>query len=152
MNISSLEAGRTLCELSGWTVTCLNLQKILYFAHMIHLGKTDGAPLVSDHFEAWMYGPVAPKLYRRVKIYGTEPVGDVFWEKSVPEGSLAYEILDETMTAMKDLSGGQLISLTHWEHGAWAEVYEGGQGGIPIPNALILEEYRARQRQKNASP
>ena len=151
MAISSLQAGRTLCELSGWTVSNLRLQKILYLAHMIHLGKTDGVPLVSDHFEAWMYGPVAPNLYRRVKVYGREAVGDVFWEKSVQEGRPEFETLRETMTATRNLSGAQLISLTHWEHGAWHKAYQGGKRGIVIENDLILEEYRARQRQESAS-
>jgi len=43
----------------GWKITNLALQKLLYFAHGIHLTKTK-EPLVSGYFEAWQYGPVQP--------------------------------------------------------------------------------------------
>jgi uncharacterized phage-associated protein len=57
----------------GWTITNLALQKLLYFAHGIHLTKTK-RPLVSGYFEAWQYGPVHPAVYRAFKPSGSAPI------------------------------------------------------------------------------
>ncbi len=143
--VSSIDAGKTLCELSGWAVSNLQLQKILYLAHMLHLGRFR-KPLINDGFQAWEYGPVAPNLYHRVKGFGSLPIEKmIFWEKGVVEGSTQFDLLHETMTALKNLTGAQLVSLTHWEKGAWYQRYRGGKRGIPMPDDLIKEEYSARQ-------
>ena len=145
---SSIAAGATLCRLSGWSVSNLRTQKLLYIAHMLHLGR-HGAPLISDHFEAWMYGPVAPRLYRRIRGFGSDPVEDVFFKgENVPEATSQYDLLAETVEAMGQLSSGHLVSLTHWNQGAWSQIYKDGERGDPIPNTLILREYHARQRQQ----
>ena len=143
--VSSIDAGKTLCELFR-------------------------KPLINDGFQAWEYGPVAPNLYHRVKGFGSGLGGVqsstaenivscthapsrqvlpiqkmIFWEKGVVEGSTQFDLLHETMTALKNLTGAQLVSLTHWEKGAWYQRYRGGKRGIPIPDDLIKEEYSARQ-------
>ena len=148
--ISSIDAGKTLCELSGWAVSNLQLQKILYLAHMLHLGRI-GKPLINDGFQVWEYGPVAPNLYHRVKGFGSQPIQKmIFWEKGVEKGSTQFALLNETMTAMKDLTGARLVSLTHWEKGAWYQTYRGGRRGIPISDDLIMKEYNARQNELDA--
>lgn len=57
MTVSSIDASKTLCELSGWQTSNLRLQKLLYIAHMYYMrgGKGD---LVRENFEAWKFGPV----------------------------------------------------------------------------------------------
>ena len=68
MAIDTFQAAKYLAKKSGWKYTNLELQKLLYIAHMIHLGKT-GEPLFEDAFEAWNYGPVIPGLYYFLKSY-----------------------------------------------------------------------------------
>ncbi len=67
MAISVLDAANHLCEKSEWTLTQLELQKLLYLSHMIHLGFYK-SPLVYGDFEAWEFGPVHPELYKIVRI------------------------------------------------------------------------------------
>lgn len=43
---------------SGKPVTQMQLQKMVYFAHGLHLANTKGEPLVKEEFQAWRYGPV----------------------------------------------------------------------------------------------
>jgi len=73
MAISALQAARKICELSKWTVTNLKLQKILYIAHMVYMGRNK-KPLIFEQFEAWDYGPVVNSLYHYVKIFGDQPI------------------------------------------------------------------------------
>ena len=49
--VSAMDAARYLCVSSSWGLTNLALQKILYIAHMFHLGRTD-EPLIPEQFEA----------------------------------------------------------------------------------------------------
>jgi len=150
MSVSVFSAARYLCEQSDWTLSNLKLQKILYLAHMIHLGEHDG-PLVREGFEAWNYGPVSPDLYRQVKAFGSEPVRNVFHGyASPPEGS-AVAAMDEVYAQVGNWTAGQLVRVTHRKDGAWDRTYIPGLLGIPIPNEFILQEYKNLEaQQKNA--
>ena len=47
MAVTARQAANKICELSDWTVSNLQLQKILYIAHMVYFGD-EGKPLISD--------------------------------------------------------------------------------------------------------
>jgi len=47
MAVHVLDAANHLCKRSGWTLTQIELQKLLYIAHMIHLG-TYPSPLSAE--------------------------------------------------------------------------------------------------------
>ena len=145
MTISSFSAAKMICERSGWEITNLELQKILYMAHMVHMGRTAGERLVDTTFEAWDYGPVDPRLYARVRMFGSDPVEDVFFRDAAPDaGTPEHANLDEACNALIGRSSGDLVAMTHWKDGAWAKVYQPGVRHISIPDDLILEEFRAR--------
>lgn len=147
MPVSALSAARSLCQMRDWSLSNLELQKILYIAHMLHLGE-HGKPLVAENFEAWDYGPVVPKLYRRVKGFGSEPIRNVFhWVPEIDSSSTEFAALKDAVEQTRSMSPGQLVSITHWPKGAWYEVYKPNHKGIVIPNDLIADEYRKWQRQ-----
>ena len=150
MPISSILAGKTLCELSNWTFTNLQTQKVLYFAHMYHLGNEKKDPLIDEDFQAWIYGPVEPKLYRRVKIFGKYPIKKyVFWGSGEIDKKFSqYKWLKTIYEATKEISSENLIASTHWEKGAWNKKFVRGQS-IIIPNDLIWDEYCARTQHSN---
>lgn len=144
MAISALSAGRTLCKLRDWSVSNLELQKILYLAHMYYLGRL-GVPLIREEFEAWDYGPVIPELYRHLKGFGADPVRNVFhWIDPVAPNTPEYAALSTFAVATKGMSAGQLVANTHWQGGAWDKFYHPNIVGIKIPNSEILNEYRSR--------
>lgn len=145
MAVPALSAAKTLCEMQGWRLLNLELQKILYIAQMLHLGRT-GRPLLREPFEAWDYGPVIPSLYHRAKAFGSGPVRNVFhWERSVPEGSEELASLRQALINTRGMNPGQLVAATHWNGGAWARHYRPGVRGVTIPNRDILTEYNARR-------
>ena len=49
MSVHVLQAAKFAAGRSGWTLSNLALQKIIYVAHMLHLG-THGRPLVKGGF------------------------------------------------------------------------------------------------------
>lgn len=143
MTVSAYTAAKYLCEKSEWELSNLSLQKMLYLAHMVHLGRHQ-EPLVSGIFEAWEYGPVLPDVYHRAKVFGKKPVQNVFHDAAddIPDAR-AKETLDEALNAMKDRPPSDLVAITHWEKGAWAQNYSGNTHDI-IPNKDIVKEYYSR--------
>ena len=138
-----LSAAKFVCELSEWTVTNLKLQKILYIAQMVHMGRNDGCPLMKAQFEAWDYGPVSPVLYQKVKAFGAKPIPNVF--VNIPDADTeAQELLRETCSHWLSKTPGQLVENTHRRGGAWDRNYFPGARGLIIPNKDILSEYHQR--------
>ena len=91
----------------------------------------------------WDYGPVVPEVYHRAKCFGARPIRwfDAPGEIDNPE---VRDHLDDVVTKLGKLTGGQLVAITHWEKGAWAKRYKPGLYGLTIPDELILQEYRER--------
>lgn len=148
--IHPFSAAKMICRRSGWSATNLSVQKILYLAHMVHLGRT-GEPLVRETFQAWDYGPVLPSLYHKVSAFGSKPIPNVFTSAldvdDTPEGQTLREACDNLLAN----SPGQLVENTHWSGGAWAKHYQAGVRGIVIPDADIAAEYRARMERPVAA-
>jgi len=141
MAVNILAAAKRVAERSGWSLSNLELQKILYLAHMFHLGRT-GEPLVYGNFEAWDYGPVHPTLYHHAKMFGSSPVENIFHSvPAIPDGPEA-EILDEATQGLSGASPGRLVAATHRIGGAWEKNYVPGTRNVIIPNADILGEYK----------
>lgn len=147
MVTATAKAAKALCELGEWRVSNLVLQKQMYIAHMVHLGRLS-TPLVSETFEAWDNGPVLPSLYARLAMFGADPVKDVFFVDAPPEGGPDYALLREITEFTRPMTPGQMVALTHWRNGAWAKVYRPGVRHIPIPNQFIADEFRARQQRQ----
>lgn len=146
MAIPAMTAAGFICKSGRFRVTNLALQKVLYLAHMLHLGDK-GRPLIKGHFEAWDYGPVQPRVYHHVKAFGSKPIPDIFWSHSVEDDN-ERETLRSACDALLNRSPGELVAITHWDQGAWARNYRPGQKGLVIPDEHIAEEYTARlQRQ-----
>jgi uncharacterized phage-associated protein len=144
MAMTPIAALKRLCELKQWGLTNLEAQKLLYFAHMISLGQSNGKrPLVSENFQAWDYGPVLPRAYHYAKMFGDKPIKP-FLFKNTPTVKDYDDIFEETLKLFGNLPSFKLVAESHWEDGAWAEYYSPGAKGIEIPNGAILEEYRER--------
>lgn len=142
--VSARAAARRFCERSDWTLTNLELQKMLYLAHMQYMGQTNGSRLMDETFEAWDYGPVSPEVYWYVRDFGRAPIKNIFHGVETISGPIAT-YLDNAYDALSKRTSSQLVGITHWKDGAWARIYRPGARGIPIPDDEILAEYRRRK-------
>jgi uncharacterized phage-associated protein len=142
MAISATKALRRICELKDWSITNLQANKLLYFAHMIALGEKK-EPLVSSHFEAWALGPVLPDAYHKAKMFGDKPIKSfIFSGRGELQGW--EDIFERTLEEVGELTGSRLVAESHWSKGAWAAHYRPGAKGIEIPNDDIAAEYQLR--------
>lgn len=134
-------AAHYICDLSDWTLTNLQLHKLLYISHIACLGEL-GKPLVDRHFEAWEYGPVCPYIYRKTRQYGARPIGNVFGvdDERRPDADLKT-ICDDVFESVGHERAAKLIAITHADIGAWTRVYEPGVSRIEIPEHEMIAEY-----------
>jgi len=70
----------SVVDKNGIRITNLQLQKIMYFSvreYIAENGVDENVQSVySTPFEAWLYGPVVPKVYRKYKSYGRMTIDD----------------------------------------------------------------------------
>lgn len=140
MAITSSQAAKIVCELSDWEVTNSFLQKIIYLAHMVYLGRTN-KDLVDEQFEAWDYGPVLPELYQKIKYFGNNPIQDIFYGISVEKEREEYQYLELACRHFLNKSPSYLVALTHRKDGAWWKNYKPNILNIKIPRGDIIKEY-----------
>ncbi|WP_302356686.1 Panacea domain-containing protein [Alcaligenes sp. YSL9] len=147
MSVTAMQAAKRACEASGWRLTNLQLQKILYIAYMVYAGREGRPKLIDDEsFEAWDYGPVLPDVYRNVRSFGARPIKNVFHGvDDMPEGEEA-SIIDEAVSKLSGVAPFKLVEIVHDRHSAWARHYDSRFGGGAIPHEHIVEEYMSRQK------
>lgn len=138
-----------ICIRSDWTLSNLSIQKAAFLCQMFYVGQT-GVALFNDDFEAWDYGPVQPRLYHNLKMFGRNPVKPMSYlqNHTLPDELAVGIVNDITDFAVKS-TAGWLVDITHWENGAWAKHYKPGEKGIVIPKSDIQAEYADRYRLQN---
>lgn len=119
----------------------IKLQKLLYFAHCMHLMRTR-APLVSGYFEAWKRGPVHPAVYRSFRDFGAAPITARAMREDVLTG--AHEIVPAStdpdaidtatliLMSLGQMRDFDLVELSHAPGGPWDKAVEGMEDGLAL--------------------
>ena len=134
-------------------LTPMKLQKLAYFLHGWMLATT-GLPASNEPFHAWMYGPVIPDLYSKLKVYGSEritqyipsfdPVSQQVKPLVVgPKDEAFQRALDLTWEKYIGISALSLSSMTHEANSPWEQARRIGDRAL-IPDAHI-QDYFVKQ-------
>ena len=146
-------------------VTNLALQKLLYFAHGMHLRQYKG-PLVSGYFEAWQYGPVHPSAYRAFNASGSEAIKSRAAGKdaltghsrklTVPDEPSVVQLVRDVVRSYGRLSPGRLVDLAHAKGSPWHHVVDKARTnvalGMRIPDDLIQERFHYHKVSAGEAP
>jgi uncharacterized phage-associated protein len=137
------------------SISNLALQKLLYFAHGIHLVETTN-PLVTGFFEAWQFGPVHPIAYRAFKTAGANPIQfratirDPFTQAVIPLQECAdWDIRSRVSRIIAMYAGmtpGRLVEVSHAAEAPWRFIVSKAQSetifGLRIPNDVIRSRFK----------
>jgi uncharacterized phage-associated protein len=137
------------------SISNLALQKLLYFAHGLHLVETKN-PLVTGFFEAWQFGPVHPIAYRGFKVAGADPIQcratirDPFTHTVIPlQECTDWDIRTRVRRIIAMYAGmtpGRLVEVSHAEGAPWRFIVDKAQSetifGLRIPNDVILSRFK----------
>jgi len=150
--LSIFDAASYILENSRWTITQLELQKLLYLAQMIHLGQ-HGCPILFARFEAWEYGPINQALFDATIKYGTDPLrsSNIPGDPKNIVAETHKEVLDYVTDELSELTATELVSTTQQEYGAWKKTFNPLYRNLSIPDRLIKEEYEEKLVRPNQS-
>lgn len=142
-------------ETANRTITNLALQKLLYFAHGLHLVDTK-MPLVTGFFEAWQYGPVHPIAYRAFKCAGADPINfraaivDPFTHVSVPLPECTdcdiKSRVGRIVAMYGGLTPGRLVEVSHAKDAPWRFIVDKARTetivGLRITDEVIFARFK----------
>lgn len=112
---------------SGSELSNMQLQKLVYFAHGFALALLD-KPLIYSDVQAWQYGPVYPKLYKKLRKYGAGRVTDrLDADDEIPDPSDFFDVLKGVWKAYGSMSAGQLSARTHAPNTPWSDSWAEGE-------------------------
>jgi len=105
-------------DISDWflskeSMTPKKLQKLTYYAEAWGWALFDRSVINDDNFEAWVHGPVSPKLYDQYRSYGWNQIS-----KKTSKTAISEEIenlLESVWVTYGDKSANELEALTHTE-------------------------------------
>jgi uncharacterized phage-associated protein len=150
---------------SGYRLTNLALQKLLYFAHAKFLIEQK-RPLVSGYFEAWEYGPVHPTAYQAFKTAGAEAITfrasriDVASGARIPlpspEDLSVRQHIACIMQSYGRMTPGRLVDISHAKGAPWDFIANKGRTslafGLRISDDVIIERFKHHKVSVGHSP
>lgn len=96
------------------SISNLKLQKLLYYSQGLHLALYDQC-LFPEPIEAWMHGPVVPKIYQKYKANFSKVVSDQNSDAIPKFTDKEREVLDEVYNVYGQYSAWKLREMTHDE-------------------------------------
>ena len=107
-------------------ISNLKLQKILYFIQAYFLISKPSRCCFEDRIEAWDFGPVVPKAYRKYKQFGSSDIPRVIdFENTNNNSYITNEdknLINTVIDKFADFSATDLVGLTH-NQSPWIDAY-----------------------------
>ena len=120
------------------SMTQKKLQKLCYYAQGWYVAITDRR-LFNDQIQAWVHGPVSPKLYERYKMFGFNKIPK---KKSKATHDELKGIGKKIYRRYGKLDGDQLEELTHKEM-PWISAREGLEAYESSTNAISIDDMKS---------
>ena len=98
-------------------ISHMKLQKLIYFCQGFFLAL-HSQPLFPETIEAWPHGPVCPKLYDTLKVYGSSPITTSIDPEKINLDGQEKSIIAMVYNAYGQYSASRLRRMTH-ENGPW---------------------------------
>lgn len=127
MSFSAIAVANVFIDLakeSDNSLSNMQLQKLVYIAHGFSLALLDKALIYND-VKAWQYGPVYPKLYKKLRKYGAGKVVDFLdCDEKLANDNEFMEVIRGVWKAYGKMSGGELSARTHSPKTPWSQCWE----------------------------
>lgn len=142
--VSPISVANYLLE-KGDKLVPLKLLKLVYLCHAYYLADT-GKPLLTEHAQAWVQGPMIPGLYYATLGYANTPVHgpiDEGHNKNPPKPSgFQREVIDAIYDLFKDYEPSELSGVANKKGSPWHKVWKKEGRNAPIPNSLLQDYYK----------
>ena len=119
------------------SMTQKKLQKLCYYAQGWYAGLT-GKKLFTNDLEAWIHGPVCPKLYEEYKMYGYEEIPK---KNAIITNEELRGIVKQIYRIYGKLDGDELEQLTHKE-APWIKARKGIESWVPSNEKIKFSDLK----------
>lgn len=147
--LSVANAFLSLAKEEGKNLTNMQVQKLVFFAHGVHLGAYN-QPLITEKVKAWTFGPVIPPLYNKLRGYGNGHVTslielDAEEHDDVRSHPKANAVINSVWQKYGGYTGSKLSAISHAQGSPWDTVWNspGGEFAV-IPDSVIRDYYSPR--------
>jgi uncharacterized phage-associated protein len=117
-------------------ISHMKLQKLIYYCQGFHLALY-GAPLFPEEIQAWTHGPVCPRLYHALKLYGASPIAAIIDPDKLNLSDREKRLISMIYDSYGQYSASRLRQMTHKE-GPWDTAQPGGQ----IPQDAMVRYFK----------
>jgi len=100
-------------------ISHMKLQKLVYFSQGFSLALSE-KPLFSEPIEAWEHGPVCPKLYHILKVYGATPITAIIDPEKISLNDNEKLLVKMVYDNYGQFSASRLRKITH-KSGPWID-------------------------------
>jgi len=133
-------------------ISNLQLQKILYCIQECFL-REKGHEAFPESIEAWQFGPVVPKVYDECRIYGGRTI---VWMSEDERNIILKDekdkaLIDGIVEEKRNIDPWDTVQLTKKELGAWAEVYDNGNGAYKEIPIETIKKYLQKQQKSTVN-
>ncbi|MBQ9292077.1 MAG: DUF4065 domain-containing protein [Campylobacter sp.] len=137
---------------TGYPVSNLQLQKILYFANMFYIKKNNKS-LIEEHFQAWQFGPVVENVYREYFSNGSNPIypttdllADANFKDGIEKQFKNPIEMKRLILNLAQMNAWELVRISHLNDGAWKKTFDEQNPYLraEIDEKLIREEMELR--------
>ncbi|WP_375317800.1 Panacea domain-containing protein [Spiroplasma endosymbiont of Virgichneumon dumeticola] len=122
----------------------VKLQKVLYFLYLKYLKET-GKKLFNDEFEAWVYGPVIPKIFNYIRENGfnfTEYYdNEKIWIIKNLDKDSKKEFIDNNIKKIIKFTTEELVNMSH-DTEPFLKARNGLKDDIPSHNKLEFKKMK----------
>ncbi|WP_420329182.1 Panacea domain-containing protein [Lactiplantibacillus plantarum] len=116
------------------------LQKMSYYAIAWGWALFNKSIVTNDRFEAWVHGPVSPKLYQEYRDFGWNDIAEPVSGTPDFDDNITG-LLESVWATYGDKSGNELEALTHSE-APWQEARFGLQPNDSSNNVISTQTMR----------
>jgi uncharacterized phage-associated protein len=140
-----------ISDLAKWflakePMTHKKLQKLCYYAVAWGWALMGKSIVSNDRFEAWVHGPVAPRLYNAYRENGWNDIPQVNRDNIAEIQNDVEELLESVWLTYGDKSGNELEALSHSER-PWVEARVGlavsQSSHNPISSNTMIDFYNS---------
>jgi uncharacterized phage-associated protein len=118
-------------------ISHMKLQKLVYFCQGYSLAFY-GRPLFPEPIEAWTHGPVCPRLYHLLKVYGSLPITGSIDPDKIKLTEHEKYLVGMVYDSYGQYSASRLRKITH-EEGPWKTT----PADAPIPQNDMLKYFES---------
>lgn len=147
--LQALKAAKIISEeigenLKNNKITRFKIQKILYFSHMIFLGR-ESELLLSEEFQIYPKGPVIENVHRKMKDMNGKTLKETFSDVVYSDDSFRERVVRDLAKDMKNYGYIRLYIASHRYKGAWRLAKKRSRDSYEqypkINDREILQEY-----------